>query len=230
LGGGAGGFSGASSDGRFNCGLPWAAAEGKAHAKNGSTTMTAHIHVRYKNLRYKNRGTEAGFCKAGFPEREALMLNVNDKAPEFTLQDENGKEISLKGLRGKVVVLYFYPRADTPGCTIEACEFRDTYKQMQKTGAVLLGISPDTPKAQKKFQDKFKLPFSLLADADKKIADAFGVLQEKNMYGKKVMGIVRSTFIIGPEGKIEHVFPKVKPEGHSAEVLAYLKESAKGKK
>jgi peroxiredoxin Q/BCP len=157
-----------------------------------------------------------------------MSINVNDKAPEFTLQDENGKEISLKSLRGKVVVLYFYPRADTPGCTIEACEFRDTYKQMQKTGAVLLGISPDTPQAQKKFQDKFKLPFSLLADADKKVAVAFDVLKEKNMYGKKVMGIVRTTFIIGPDGKIQHIFPKVKAEGHAGEVLAYLKESAKG--
>jgi thioredoxin-dependent peroxiredoxin len=157
-----------------------------------------------------------------------MSINVNDKAPEFTLQDENGKEISLKGLRGKVVVLYFYPRADTPGCTIEACEFRDTYKQMQKTGAVLLGISPDTPKAQKKFQDKFKLPFSLLADADKKVAIAFDVLKEKNMYGKKVMGVVRTTFIIGTDGKFRHIFPKVKAEGHAAEVLAYLKESKKG--
>jgi peroxiredoxin Q/BCP len=156
------------------------------------------------------------------------MLNINDKAPEITLQDENGNDISLKSLRGKVVVLYFYPRADTPGCTVEACEFRDTYKQMQKTGAVLLGISPDTPKAQRKFQDKFKLPFSLLADADKKAAVAFDVLKEKNMYGKKVMGVVRTTFIIGPDGKIQHIFPKVKPEGHAAEVLAYLKDSAKG--
>jgi thioredoxin-dependent peroxiredoxin len=155
-------------------------------------------------------------------------MNVNDKAPDFTLQDENGNEVSLKSLRGKVVVLFFYPRADTPGCTIEACEFRDTFKQIQKTGVVLLGISPDTPKAQKKFQDKFELPFSLLADADKKVAIAFGVLKEKNMYGKKVMGIVRTTFIIGPDGKIRHIFPKVKPEGHAAEVLAYLKESAKG--
>jgi peroxiredoxin Q/BCP len=166
-----------------------------------------------------------------FSRNEALMsvtVNVNDKAPEFTLQDENGKEVSLKGLRGKVVVLYFYPRADTPGCTVEACEFRDTYKQMQKTGAVLLGISPDTPQAQKKFQEKFKLPFSLLADADKKVADAFGVLQMKNMYGKKIMGIVRTTFIIGPDGRIQHIFPKVKAEGHAGEVLAYLKESAKG--
>ncbi len=157
-----------------------------------------------------------------------MNLNVNDKAPEFTLQDENEKEISLKSLRGKVVVLYFYPRADTPGCTVEACAFRDTYKQMQKTGAVLLGISPDTPKAQKKFQNKFSLPFSLLADADKKVAEAFGVLQEKTMYGKKVMGIARTTFVIGPDGKIQHIFPKVKPEGHALEVLAYLKESAKG--
>lgn len=157
-----------------------------------------------------------------------MNINVNDKAPEFTLQDENGKDISLKGLRGKMVVLYFYPRADTPGCTVEACEFRDTYKQMQKTGVVLLGISPDTPQSQKKFQDKFKLPFSLLADADKKVADAFGVLQEKNMYGKKVMGIVRTTFIIGPDGKIQHIFPKVKAEGHAGEVLAYLKEPERG--
>ncbi len=157
-----------------------------------------------------------------------MSIHVNDKAPEFTLPDENGQEISLKSLRGKTVVLYFYPRADTPGCTVEACEFRDTYKQMQKTGAVLLGISPDTPKAQKKFQEKFHLPFSLLADAEKKVAIAFDVLKEKNMYGKKVMGVVRTTFIIGPDGKVQHVFEKVKPEGHSAEVLAYLKESGKG--
>jgi peroxiredoxin Q/BCP len=150
-------------------------------------------------------------------------MNVHDKAPEFTLQDENENEVSLKGLRGKTVVLYFYPRADTPGCTIQANEFRDKYKQIQKTGVVLLGISPDTPKAQKKFQEKFDLPFPLLADADKKVAIAFDVLKEKNMYGKKVMGIVRTTFIIGPDGTIEHIFPKVKPEGHAEEVLAYLK-------
>jgi thioredoxin-dependent peroxiredoxin len=155
-------------------------------------------------------------------------MNINDKAPDFTVQDENGKEVSLKDLKGKTVVLYFYPRADTPGCTIEACNFRDTFKQMQKTGAVLLGVSPDTPKAQKKFQEKFKLPFSLLADADKKLAIAFDVLKEKNMYGKKVMGVVRTTFIIGPNGKIQHIFPRVKPEGHAEEVLAYLKESRKG--
>jgi peroxiredoxin Q/BCP len=162
------------------------------------------------------------------PELRENPMNINDKAPDFTLQDENGKEIALKELRGKTVVLYFYPRADTPGCTIEACEFRDTYKKIQKTGAVLLGISPDTPKAQKKFADKFSLPFTLLADADKKVANAFGVMKEKNMYGKKVMGVARTTFVIGPDGKIEHIFEKVKPEGHAEEVLEYLKQSAKG--
>jgi peroxiredoxin Q/BCP len=110
---------------------------------------------------------------------------------------------------------------------VEAREFRDTHKQIEKAGAVILGISPDTPQAQKKFQDKFDLPFTLLADTDKKVADAYGVLQEKNMYGKKVMGIVRTTFVIGPDAKIQHIFPKVKAEGHGQEVLAYLK-SAKG--
>ena len=155
-------------------------------------------------------------------------MKVNDKAPEFTLPDQNGEEISLKQYRGKYVVLYFYPRADTPGCTIEACEFRDSYKKMQKSGAILLGISPDTSKAQNKFAEKFDLPFTLLADADKKVANAYETVKEKNMYGKKVMGVARMTFIIGPDGKIIHIFDKVKPEGHADEVLEYLKGTMKG--
>jgi peroxiredoxin Q/BCP len=155
-------------------------------------------------------------------------MNIHDKAPEFTLQDENGKDISSKDLRGKTVVLFFYPRANTPGCTIEAQGFRDTYSKIQKTGVVLLGISPDTPKAQKKFADNYDLPFTLLADADKKVATSFGVMKEKNMYGKKVWGVARTTFIMGPDWKIKHIFEKVKPEGHAEEVLSYLKESAKG--
>jgi thioredoxin-dependent peroxiredoxin len=155
-------------------------------------------------------------------------MKVNDKAPEFTLPDQNGEEISLKQYRGKYVVLYFYPRADTPGCTIEACEFRDSYKKMQKSGAILLGISPDTSKAQNKFAEKFDLPFTLLADADKKVANAYQTVKEKNMYGKKVMGVARMTFIIGPEGKIIHIFDKVKPEGHAEQVLEYLKGTMKG--
>ena len=155
-------------------------------------------------------------------------MKVNDKAPEFTLPDQNGEEVSLKQFRGKYVVLYFYPRADTPGCTIEACEFRDSYKKMQKTGAILLGISPDTAKAQNKFAEKFSLPFTLLGDADKKVANAYEVMKEKNMYGKKVMGVVRTTFVIGPDGKVVHIFEKVKPEGHAEEVLEYLKSAMKG--
>jgi peroxiredoxin Q/BCP len=198
--------------------------------------MTDGPNLRYKKLRETVRPSFGGNAETAYVTFEPdffgnempMNIKIHDKAPEFTLHDENDKELSLKDLRGKTVVLYFYPRADTPGCTVEACAFRDTYNQIQKTGVVLLGISPDTPKAQKKFQDKFKLPFSLLADADKKVANAYGVVQEKNMYGKKVMGIARTTFVIGPDGKIQHIFPKVKPEGHAVEVLAYLKESAKG--
>lgn len=157
-----------------------------------------------------------------------MEISINDKAPEFTLPDQNGDEVSLKDFRGKCVVLYFYPRADTPGCTIEACEFRDSHKKTEKTGAVVLGVSPDEPDALKKFEDKFALPFTLLGDADKKVSNAYGVIQEKNMYGKKVMGVVRTTFMIGPDGKIKHIFNKVKPEGHAGEVLAYLKSAAQG--
>ncbi len=150
-------------------------------------------------------------------------MEVNDKSPDFSTTDENGKEVALKDFRGQTVVLYFYPKADTPGCTKEACSFRDAYKEIKRTGVVLLGISADTSGAQKKFQDKFSLPFPLLADAGKKIADLFGVVKEKNMYGKKVKGIARTTFVIAPDGKIQHIFHNVKPEGHAEEVLAYLK-------
>src|ERR1700685_416749 len=179
--------------------------------------MTRHPVVRYNVGRDVDRKGEI-----------RMDININDKAPEFTLPDQNGDEVSLKDFRGKYVVLYFYPRADTPGCTIEACEFRDSFKRVEKIGAVVLGVSPDEPKALKKFEEKFGLPFTLLGDADKKVGDAYGVIQEKNMYGKKVMGVARTTFIIGPDGKIKHIFPKVKPEGHAEEVLAYLKSAAKG--
>ena len=153
--------------------------------------MTLNPHLRYKNLRDIIRSNRGFLTQSRWTFKllliEALMnLNVNDKAPDFTLQDENGKEVSLKSLRGKVVVLYFYPRADTPGCTVEACAFRDTYKQMQKTGAVLLGVSPDTPKAQKKFQDKFQLPFSLLADADKKSPILMAFFRRKTCTARKL--------------------------------------------
>jgi thioredoxin-dependent peroxiredoxin len=155
-------------------------------------------------------------------------MEINDKAPDFTSLDQNGEKVALKDYKGKWVVLYFYPRADTPGCTIEACSFRDSFKRVENIGAVVLGVSPDTPKDQKKFEEKFNLPFTLVADADKTICNAYGVMQEKNMYGKKVMGVARTTFIIGLDGKIKHIFHKVKPEGHAEEVLEYLKEAQKG--
>jgi len=155
-------------------------------------------------------------------------MDTNDKAPEFTLLDQDENKVSLKDFRGKTVVLYFYPRADTPGCTKESCEFRDTDRKIQKAGAMILGISADTPKAQKKFQEKYHLPFTLLADTEKKVCNAFGVIKEKNMYGRKVMGIARTTFIIGPDGRIAHIFNSVKPEGHAEQVLEYLKNAAKG--
>jgi thioredoxin-dependent peroxiredoxin len=157
-----------------------------------------------------------------------VPMEINDKAPDFSSLDQDGNKIALKDFKGKWVVLYFYPRADTPGCTIEACSFRDSFKRVEKIGAIVLGVSPDTPQDQKKFADKFDLPFTLVADADKTISNAYGVIQEKNMYGKKVMGVARTTFIIGPEGKIKHIFHKVKPEGHAEEVLNWLKEAQKG--
>jgi len=153
-------------------------------------------------------------------------MKVNDKAPAFSLLDQDGNKVSLKDFAGKTVVLFFYPKADTPGCTVEACGFRDTYKKIQATGTVILGISADEPAKQKKFEEKFHLPYPLLADTDKKVCESYGVIQEKSMYGKKYMGIARMTFIIGPTGKIQHIYEKVKPDGHAEEVLAYLKTAA----
>jgi peroxiredoxin Q/BCP len=153
-------------------------------------------------------------------------LSVGTPAPDFTLPRDGGGQVTLKDFSGRKVVLYFYPKADTPGCTVEACEFRDKYAAIKKTGVVLLGISKDTAASQKKFQNKFSLPFPLLADPEKEIANLFGVVKEKNMYGKKVKGIARTTFVIGPDGKIKHIFNNVKAEGHAEEVLAYLKSAA----
>jgi thioredoxin-dependent peroxiredoxin len=146
------------------------------------------------------------------------------KIADFTLETDEGTTTSLSDFKGKPVILFFYPRADTPGCTIEACGFRDTFEKLQKAGAVVLGISRDTPKAQAKFRAKYNLPYTLLADVDEKVSNLFGVLKEKNMYGKKVWGIERTTFVIGPDQTLLHVFPKVKPEGHADEVLALIKE------
>jgi peroxiredoxin Q/BCP len=150
-------------------------------------------------------------------------MEINDKVADFTLQDDEERTIHLTDFAGKPVVLFFYPKADTPGCTIEACGFRDQFKKIQDTGAVVLGISRDTPQAQKKFREKYDLPYPLLADVDETVCNQFGVLKEKNMYGKKVMGIERTTFLIGPDQRLLRVFPKVRPEGHAEEVLEALK-------
>jgi peroxiredoxin Q/BCP len=150
-------------------------------------------------------------------------MDVNQKAPDFTLPDQNGETVTLSAFKGKPIVLFFYPRANTPGCTVEACGFRDQYGKLTRAGLIVLGISPDTPKAQKKFEEKFELPYTLLADAEKKVATLFDVLKEKNMYGKKVIGIERTTFFIDAKGTIAHVWRKVKPEGHADEVLAFAK-------
>ena len=149
-------------------------------------------------------------------------MKEGDKAPPIHLQTDAGEDFDLADVKGKKVVLYFYPRASTPGCTVEACEFRDDIKQFGKKGAVVLGISPDTPKAQTSFKEKQGLNFTLLCDVDKTVAKAYGVWKEKNMYGKKVMGIERTTFIIGPDGRIEKIYNKVKAKGHAAQVLEAL--------
>ena len=154
-------------------------------------------------------------------------MEVHDKVANFSLQNQDEQTVQLTDFAGKPVVLFFYPKADTPGCTIEACGFRDTFTKLQKAGAVVLGISRDTPKAQKKFQEKYSLPYSLLADVDEKVCNQFDVLREKNMYGKKVIGIERTTFLIGPDQRLLKVFPKVKPEGHAEEVLEAIRENAK---
>ncbi len=151
------------------------------------------------------------------------MIKEGDKAPDFKTIATDGTTVALKDLKGKNVVLYFYPKDDTPGCTIEAYAFRDNFKNIGKLNAVVLGVSPDGVKSHVKFTEKFKLPFPLLADEDKKICQDYGVWVEKSMYGKKYMGVARTTFVINKEGKIAKVFEKVKPEGHDKEVIETLK-------
>ena len=151
-----------------------------------------------------------------------MSIQVGDKAPDFTLPDDAGNAVSLQSLRGKRVVLYFYPKADTPGCTTESCEFRDEFPRVEGVDAVILGASPDTVKAQAKFREKFSFPFALLADKDHALAESYGVWKEKSMYGRKYMGVERTTFVIDKEGRVSHVFEKVKPAGHAQQVLSAL--------
>jgi thioredoxin-dependent peroxiredoxin len=152
------------------------------------------------------------------------MVEVGKKAPAITLLNQDGKKISLKDYLGKKVVLYFYPKDNTSGCTKEACNFRDEFPKFSKSKAVILGVSPDSVKSHKKFQEKYDLNFNLLADEDKKVVEKYGVWKEKSMYGRKYMGVVRTTFIIDEKGKIKKIFNKVKVDGHNKEVLEALKD------
>ncbi len=149
-------------------------------------------------------------------------LREGEPAPEISLATDTGELFELSALKGQNVVLYFYPKADTPGCTKESCDFRDHAQKFTKANTVIVGVSPDTDKAQAKFKTKFGLPFTLLADTNHYAAEAYGVWKEKSMYGRKYMGVERTTFVIGADGKIKKIFPKVGVDGHAEEVLGIL--------
>ncbi len=151
-------------------------------------------------------------------------LKEGDKAPDFNLPASDGSKVSLKKLRGSTVVLYFYPKDDTPGCTTEACGFRDQFPAFRKIKAVVLGLSPDSVASHEKFIGKFKLPFLLLSDEEKEVCKAYGVWVKKSMYGREYMGVARTTFVIGPDSRIHRIFEKVSPKGHEKEVLESIQE------
>lgn len=150
-------------------------------------------------------------------------LQEGDKAPDFTAKDQNGNTVALSGYLGKTVILYFYPKDDTPGCTAEACDFRDNYQSLAAQGYEVIGVSTDNEKSHKKFVTKYNLPFTLIADEDQQIVNSYGVWVEKNMYGKQYMGTARTTFIIGPDGNISKIINKVDTKNSSQQVLDLLK-------
>lgn len=153
-----------------------------------------------------------------------MSLKVGDKAPSFKLKNQDGKTRSFSELKGKPVVLYFYPKDDTSGCTKEACNFRDEFPKFKKIKAEIIGVSADSVQSHKKFAEKYDLPFNLLSDESKEVVEKYGVWKEKSMYGRKYMGIERTTFIIDASGKISKIFPKVKVDNHNQEVMDALKE------
>lgn len=150
------------------------------------------------------------------------MIKPNSKAPDFELKDQNGKLHKLSDYKGKNIILYFYPKDDTPGCTAEACSFRDNYSEFKKRKVIVIGVSVDDEKSHKKFVDKYKLPFILLADPEKKVVQKYGVWGEKSFMGRKYLGTTRATFIIDKDFKIKKIFPKVSVPGHTKEILALL--------
>ncbi len=154
------------------------------------------------------------------------MIAEGEQAPDFELRDQDGNGVRLSDFRGRSVVLYFYPKADTPGCTTQACGIRDHDSEYERAGAVVLGVSPDTPEKLRAFADKYGLPFTLLADPDHEVAEGYGVWGEKSMYGRRFFGNQRTTFIVDPEGRVARVFPKVKPKTHDEVILGALAEMA----
>ena len=154
------------------------------------------------------------------------MLEVGTKAPDFTLPDKNGAPVSLSDFLGRKIVLYFYPRDNTPGCTRQACAFAQSYGEFKGKNVVVIGVSKDSVSSHLKFAEKYELPFLLLSDPEHKVIETYGVWQEKKLYGKVSMGVVRSTYLIDEQGVIEKVMPKVKPDTNAAEILAYLAEKA----
>jgi peroxiredoxin Q/BCP len=152
------------------------------------------------------------------------MPAVGEKAPAFTLPDQSGKSVKLSDYKGKAVVLYFYPKDNTPGCTREACAFRDEHSALRKAGAIVLGVSPDSSASHEKFAGKYELPFPLLADTDHAVAEKYGVWGEKTLYGRKFLGITRASFLIDGSGKVAHVWPKVKVDGHVEQVREALEQ------
>ncbi len=148
-----------------------------------------------------------------------MVLSAGDRAPEFTLTDSKGESHRLSDYQGETIVLYFYPKDDTPGCTKEACSFRDNYQDFEEAGVEVIGISPDSEKSHSKFIQKYELPFTLLSDPDHQVCEAFGVWGLKKSFGREYEGVFRTTFVIGPDGKIKRVFENVKPSDHSQEVL-----------
>lgn len=158
----------------------------------------------------------------------ATTLTEGQRAPDFTAETDKNETVRLQDFAGKHVVLYFYPKDDTPGCTVEACNFRDNMAVLEQEGAVVLGVSLDSVESHQKFRDKFELPFTLLSDPEHAVADAYGVYGKKTFMGREYMGVDRATFVIGPDGTLEKLWAKVKPDGHAAEVLAWLREKKAG--
>ena len=176
-----------------------------------------------KFIQNDNCLSQLWLSKAGTDKGGTMLLSENSPAPDFSLADETGQVRSLADFRGKAVVLYFYPKDDTPGCTKEACSFRDGFGEYEKAGVVVLGVSPDSVKSHEKFKEKYNLPFSLLADEGHQVCDQYGTWGPKKFMGRAYEGVMRTTYLIGPDGQILKVFPNVKPDGHASEVLAAVR-------